>query len=288
LLTMGSCASVDTSSNAPLPLRTDSVSHLPSQADRSQKQVLPLPVPSGMPSTPMGKDKEVFKYYCPICFIYFKDIFRSSCCRNYVCENCALDHISTKSKNDEEYYTVPLTRLDGIPCPSCGSDHVIFEKVTEQEIPRSYQESPHTKNLLMTAHDHETDRSARKDKDRDSTLEVLGEGDETNAHLNQSVDLEAAKTAGAEPESKSGEVHDRERASSYALMSAMSAELPVLPHEPSCSRSMAVAVSDSASASANANRNASVIAVEQGPLALVRVETAVQEDGSVVASVSVL
>jgi len=273
---MGGCASVQTTHVPPLPLRTDSVSQLHSQADRSQKQVLPLPVPAGMPSTPLGKDKDVFKYYCPICFIYFKDIYRSTCCRNYVCENCALEHISTKSKNDEEYYTVPLKRLDNIPCPSCGSDHVLFEKVTEQEIPRSYQESPHTKSLLMSAADHETDRSARKEKEKEgvSNLEVLEERDEAN--LGQSVDLDAMQTTQVKSEeNKSLDSTPRARASSYAMMNAMNEELPVLPHEPSQSV-------------ANVNNNANEEAQAPQALQLIKVETAVKEDGTVVATVTVL
>ncbi len=50
----------------------------------------------GIASTPTGKNQDIYKYFCPICFMYYKLIFKSVCCSNYICLTCALAHIHSK------------------------------------------------------------------------------------------------------------------------------------------------------------------------------------------------
>lgn len=52
----------------------------------------PPPKSESVDYTPMaGSD---FKYYCPLCMLYFKGtILETSCCKNYVCYSCALDFV---------------------------------------------------------------------------------------------------------------------------------------------------------------------------------------------------
>lgn len=44
---------------------------------------------SRIEQTPMSKEKEIYKYFCPLCFCYYKDILKVSCCKNYICYNCS-------------------------------------------------------------------------------------------------------------------------------------------------------------------------------------------------------
>ena len=50
---------------------------------------------TGLPNTPMGKQAEEYKYTCPICFNYFKEIWKTCCCGNLICQRCALAHINS-------------------------------------------------------------------------------------------------------------------------------------------------------------------------------------------------
>ena len=34
------------------------------------------------------KERQEFKYYCPICLRYFNQILISQCCNNYICRFC--------------------------------------------------------------------------------------------------------------------------------------------------------------------------------------------------------
>lgn len=51
------------------------------------------PDPLSIPTTPSTKSKQTYKFYCPICFEYFKEILETNCCKNYVCGGCAADLI---------------------------------------------------------------------------------------------------------------------------------------------------------------------------------------------------
>jgi len=51
----------------------------------------------GMPSTPVGRARDRFKYFCPFCFHYFTSMYRSTCCNNYCCVACAVLHVHHKT-----------------------------------------------------------------------------------------------------------------------------------------------------------------------------------------------
>ena len=43
---------------------------------------------SGVPYTPHGDEASVFKYFCPLCMQYFKQIMKMKCCSNYLGVQC--------------------------------------------------------------------------------------------------------------------------------------------------------------------------------------------------------
>jgi hypothetical protein len=99
-------------------------------------------------------EKDRYKYSCPLCFCYFADtILTTSCCCNYTCYTCALDH----SKNhgvDKKSKQLP-ERLNGVPCPHCNTANVQFKYVAAEDKVRSYDTSPATK-LRMNGGDLNT------------------------------------------------------------------------------------------------------------------------------------
>ena len=46
--------------------------------------------------TPNGEETHVFKYYCPLCMSFFRDILKSSCCGNYTCFPCCIDFLGIR------------------------------------------------------------------------------------------------------------------------------------------------------------------------------------------------
>jgi hypothetical protein len=43
--------------------------------------------------TPVGDQLQVYKYYCPLCMSFYKDILQSSCCHHYICSECIVDYL---------------------------------------------------------------------------------------------------------------------------------------------------------------------------------------------------
>jgi len=86
--------------DAPSPLVLSSPRASPSCAPRA------LP----MAQTPVSKeDKEAFKHYCPICFVYYTGVFVSECCSHNICELCYDEYVERKRA------TQPIC------CPQCAS-----------------------------------------------------------------------------------------------------------------------------------------------------------------------
>ena len=105
-------------------------------------------------ATPNGKDKEkaAFRFYCPICMMHFKEIYKSACCSNYVCVPCALSHIEQRLSLPFTPARLPIGPITAVCCPSCNTENVSFLPVqldtANGEKPRNYSESPLTKDLL--------------------------------------------------------------------------------------------------------------------------------------------
>lgn len=94
---------------------------------------------------PVGAERDVFKYYCPICMLYFKEIYKSSCCGHYICFSCVnlLQHKAGRN------YSVAMDCRLLTSCPLCRSDGVLLNHVVN-ETPRSYEDSPRARDLLLS------------------------------------------------------------------------------------------------------------------------------------------
>lgn len=59
---------------------------------------------ANIPYTPTGEEAEIYKYYCPLCMLYFKSILKSKCCGNYICFLCTKDYLHTKHVYDKNQW----------------------------------------------------------------------------------------------------------------------------------------------------------------------------------------
>lgn len=110
-----------------------------------------------VPYTPHGPEADLFKYYCPLCMLYYKNILKVPCCGNYVCFSCTKDYVSTKGLDHVRHLEDLETNfilLAEITCPNCfnrgfcpshvGSHEMVrdYSMHDEPNVPRYNQPSP--------------------------------------------------------------------------------------------------------------------------------------------------
>lgn len=124
--------------------------------------------------TPIVKaEKDRFKFSCPLCFCYFaKTILSTSCCSNYTCYTCALEHsknhgLPRKAKQLPE-------RLQNVPCPHCNTANVQLKYVAPEDAVRSYDTSPATKLRLLEGSLEDSLRIDDEVPEQDSSSEEEG------------------------------------------------------------------------------------------------------------------
>ncbi len=56
-----------------------------------------LSLQSCINQTPVGDEKSKFQYYCPLCMRHFQETLVVSCCNNYICLECTIEFLGSKS-----------------------------------------------------------------------------------------------------------------------------------------------------------------------------------------------
>lgn len=102
-----------------------------------------LDSPQCVPYTPHGDEATVFKYYCPLCMQYFKDIMKMKCCSNYMCAQCCKEYISTKGIKLPAAASIStleerFINTNAVPCPHCQVSGFHPMSVSFEEIVRDY------------------------------------------------------------------------------------------------------------------------------------------------------
>jgi len=101
-------------------------------------------------STPVkSDDKEKFRYYCPMCFVWWKDsanMLSTSCCSNNLCVLCTVDflaskHIEVRGRADI-LANVDSHHFHQLHCPHCASDGFRPCALSALAPPRSYFNTP--------------------------------------------------------------------------------------------------------------------------------------------------
>lgn len=101
-----------------------------------------------MAETPSGPAAGVYRFYCPLCMLYFKSIHRMSCCEQYVCRFCFADYGQRRGArlpSLENERVVQLPSDVACPCCSASGREIHAERVEQGEPARSYDDSPRTK-----------------------------------------------------------------------------------------------------------------------------------------------
>eukprot|EP01012_Entosiphon_sulcatum_P047172 TRINITY_DN6387_c0_g1_i1.p1 TRINITY_DN6387_c0_g1~~TRINITY_DN6387_c0_g1_i1.p1 ORF type:complete len:337 (-),score=11.74 TRINITY_DN6387_c0_g1_i1:63-1073(-) len=96
----------------------------------------------GVPQTPAEGQREVYRYYCPICMWHYKSIFKTVCCAGqYICEFCVLSMLRSRQGSLAAPDMHPHGFSMGFPCPFCCADLVIAAPKANETV-RVYHESP--------------------------------------------------------------------------------------------------------------------------------------------------
>ena len=75
---------------------------------------------SFMPTTPTGDSMKRYKYSCPICINLFRSGYKSTCRGHYLCYNCCITYIRTKSvRYIDDLYDKRHVLYGRIDCPNC-------------------------------------------------------------------------------------------------------------------------------------------------------------------------
>mmetsp|Transcript_7234 Transcript_7234/g.20393 ORF Transcript_7234/g.20393 Transcript_7234/m.20393 type:complete len:522 (+) Transcript_7234:489-2054(+) len=66
----------------------------------------------GMPfyeNTPAEDSDNGHQYFCPICMLYYGEVYKTHCCNNYICQECSVVYVSGKRKKAEEEMLASLS-----------------------------------------------------------------------------------------------------------------------------------------------------------------------------------
>jgi hypothetical protein len=93
--------------------------------------------------TPVGAEKDVYKYYCPLCMFYCQEVQETDCCYNYICYQCALQYVAGKGRVDKNIKSIPKS-LTGVSCPHCATNDLVLKEVCKSAPVRLYHDTPPT------------------------------------------------------------------------------------------------------------------------------------------------
>jgi len=109
---------------------------------------------AGMPSqdnAPAEKATGSHKYYCPLCMLYYAEVYKTHCCNNYVCQECSVMYISGKRKRAEQDMLAalsmdfddrrPLMASNIVECPYCQKSGMMLMRVNPWEGVKTYEDS---------------------------------------------------------------------------------------------------------------------------------------------------
>lgn len=109
-----------------------------------------LPVAAMIEHTPMGAEAERFRYSCPLCFRHFDRILATSCCRNYICGECA--DLWWHSRHPGQAPEPAPRSAISLACPNCAFEGgFVLASVDPGATVRRYIDSPATKEALSAA-----------------------------------------------------------------------------------------------------------------------------------------
>jgi len=52
----------------------------------------------GLADTPSGAQASEYKFFCPLCMVFYREIFETTCCRSYLCSFCHAEFLIVQAK----------------------------------------------------------------------------------------------------------------------------------------------------------------------------------------------
>jgi hypothetical protein len=127
--------------NRPTSIIIDSPSHSTPRRDESDliSQGREKALYSFVVKTPTADLTHIYKYYCPLCTLYYEDIFRSNCCGNYSCVVCTTQYLEKRGMKVITPTDILMTNEStNTPCPTCNSFGFAPRLVALEERARDY------------------------------------------------------------------------------------------------------------------------------------------------------
>ena len=115
---------------------------------------------AGLAETPIGKAADEFKYYCPICMMFFRSILELPCCKQSTCVFCFSEYIEKQTaaskgsgpqqqQQQQHQRQHRMSLLAGVPCPQCTVTHKRSRELRvvegHEEAAVRYIDSPQTR-----------------------------------------------------------------------------------------------------------------------------------------------
>lgn len=109
----------------------------------------------GLAITPVGKLAEEFRFFCPVCMMFFRSILETECCKQSICLFCLSEHIDARV-HDKGLALAPAdgenrkpTLPAGIACPLCAQVQIHRAQVlrtvgTDDDVRVPHVTSPNT------------------------------------------------------------------------------------------------------------------------------------------------
>jgi hypothetical protein len=117
--------------------------------------------------TPAGAQANEFKFFCPLCMMYFREILETTCCTEYICGFCHAEFVVSQAKMKPGSAAGPAagrlaagaageTALDercipkGLACPHCAAESAgkPMRQLRRGDVARSYTDSPQTQAAM--------------------------------------------------------------------------------------------------------------------------------------------
>lgn len=121
----------------------------------------------GMAETPSGSVACEYKFFCPLCMVFYRDIFETPCCGGYMCGFCHAEFLISQTKRvgavrppaEKPAGDAPHGEKCipcGLPCPHCNveSRGIAMRKLTQRDTVTSrhaFSDSPRTLAAMAKA-----------------------------------------------------------------------------------------------------------------------------------------
>eukprot|EP00002_Diphylleia_rotans_P028827 TRINITY_DN5829_c0_g1_i6.p2 TRINITY_DN5829_c0_g1~~TRINITY_DN5829_c0_g1_i6.p2 ORF type:complete len:339 (-),score=64.66 TRINITY_DN5829_c0_g1_i6:252-1268(-) len=95
----------------------------------------------------------VYKFYCPICMLYYSDILKTDCCDQYICLDCVLSFLKGKGALSPDAEVLPFD-LPLVSCLYCTKEPFMLSHPKRSDTAKDYgdgSKSPRLRSESKTA-----------------------------------------------------------------------------------------------------------------------------------------